>query len=167
MGRRRTVVDEGPAKSLTPRVRLDEQGIQIRVPILTVEYCRETLDRASRFENKDKAGVDLLDGEIDCIGVRQQRLAVAGVTERCPPLQCLERTSFRRESRTDQNVIVHAVPQGGVRSSVSHRPQRVPDHLRGRLHAVLAGSSAQNDIDAMKEQRTRLRPQAADPLGEE
>ncbi len=32
---------------------------------------------------------------------------------------------------------------------------------------MLAGSSAQNDIDAVKDLRARLRPQAPDPLGEE
>ncbi len=32
---------------------------------------------------------------------------------------------------------------------------------------LLASSSAQNDIDAVKDLRARLRPQSPDPLGEE
>jgi len=56
-----------------------------------------------------------------------------------------------------------------LRPETPQYPRHPPSSTSGAVggERLLAGSSAQNDINAVKDLRARLRPQTPDPLGEE
>jgi hypothetical protein len=103
---RRTMVYERATTSLAPGVRIDEQRIQLRVPVFARKNRRETFNGARGLEDNDVAGLNLFEREIDGVWVCRQRIAISGVSERRACLQCLEFASFRRERQSNLDVVV-------------------------------------------------------------
>jgi hypothetical protein len=79
--------NESAAYPISPLVGLDEQAIQFTVPVRPGQDRRKADDTAVQFRDHHLAGVYLLIGEGDRIGVCQQSRAVAGVVQGCARLQ--------------------------------------------------------------------------------
>src|SRR5882762_3015284 len=80
---REALRNESAAYAVASFVGLDEQAVQLTVSACPRQDRRKADDAAVQFRDHHLAGVDLLIGEGDCIGICQQSRAVAGVVQGC------------------------------------------------------------------------------------
>lgn len=73
--------DQVAANALTPEFWLDEEGIQLGIPIFAGKNGREPLDRTGDLGDEDAATFDLLNGKLNGLRIRQQSLAVSWIVE--------------------------------------------------------------------------------------
>jgi len=68
----------------------------ISLTIRPQQHSSEAHDNAIPFSNKHPARSDLVEWKLDCVGVGEQSVAVAGIVKRGSPLQSFESLLFSR-----------------------------------------------------------------------
>jgi hypothetical protein len=83
------MMHQPPPDSLPPRARLDKERVQINVSVVPHLNCREADECISLLRDENVPVLELLSGNVDGVRVRQYRVAVSGIRQRCTPLQRL------------------------------------------------------------------------------
>ena len=79
------VVDESPSDAMFPEVGLDEQGVQLRTAVGARHHSGKAGDDAIAFCDHDATRRNLLDRQRDCVGVREECVAVPRIAQRRTP----------------------------------------------------------------------------------
>jgi len=99
-----TMFDEQSSHASFPEARLDEQRIELGIPVRPRQDCGETDDHAVALRQEHVAIRDLLDRQRDRVRIREQRVTIARIGERSAPLQRLEAGTFGEQCRSDHHV---------------------------------------------------------------
>jgi hypothetical protein len=81
------VVDEQTSYSAFPEGRIDEERIEIGLPVVTRQDRSESDDHTVLLRYEDVTRSDLFERQGDRVRIRQQCVAIAGIRERGAPLQ--------------------------------------------------------------------------------
>jgi hypothetical protein len=126
------VFDKASSDAALPEVRLDEQGVQLGAAVRARQYSGEAGDHTLAFRDEDATVRNLLNRQRDRIGVREKRVAIAGIAERCTPLNRLERRLLVQSCRADGQVVSHnhSAPLRSLASSLVLNQGLVERRLR-------------------------------------
>ena len=102
---RTAMLDQGPANTLAPRGRLDEERIQFRISILSRKDGSKACDGSICLGDEYSSGLNLLERQLDRIGIRQQRFSISGVVERSAPLKRFKCALLRSGGRSNVNMM--------------------------------------------------------------
>jgi len=86
----RAMLDEQSPDAASPLVGFHEQRVQFGIAVLARQHSGESDDDAVAFGNEHVTVCDLFDRQRDCVGVREQHVAIARVVQRGPPLQVFQ-----------------------------------------------------------------------------
>jgi hypothetical protein len=101
----RTVLDQRARNAATPHGWLHKQSIQFRASIGPGEHGSKSGDGAVALANEYRSGDDLFQGQLNRIGMGEQRIAIASVGEGCASLQGLEFFVLRDNRRANERVL--------------------------------------------------------------
>jgi hypothetical protein len=104
------MVDESPSDAALPEERFHEQRIQLRPAVWAWQHRGKTRDDTVAFCDEDAAFRNLRDRQLDCVGVREKRVAISGIVERRTALQRLEQRLLVRTCLADGNILHHFEP---------------------------------------------------------
>src|SRR4029078_11330175 len=82
-----TMIDQLPAHSVFPGVRLDEQRVQFSLPVGPWNDGGEAQDLAEPLRHEDVSLGDVVDWNADGVRMREQRIPIAWFGQRCSPFQ--------------------------------------------------------------------------------
>ena len=80
------VLDKSPSDAMLPEVRLDEERVQLRTPVEARHHGGKAGDDTITFCHEDAARRNLLNRQRNRVGIREERVAIAGIAERRTPL---------------------------------------------------------------------------------
>jgi len=106
------VLDKPPTDTMLPEVRLDEQRIQFRSTVRTRHHSGEAGDGTITLCHEDATIHDLLDRQRDRIWMRQKRITIARIAERCTALERLAHRLLVASRQPDRNISFHFTPRG-------------------------------------------------------
>jgi hypothetical protein len=122
---------ESPQASF-PEVRLDEQRIELGVPVRPRQDGCEADDDALALRHEHVTIGGVLDRQLDRVRIREESVAIARIGERGPPLQRLQARLLCLQRRTDHNVRHPAIlspdpnrSSGAMKRAESHGIQSV------------------------------------------
>lgn len=78
-------IDERSPDAATPKVRFDEQAIE-----LAANHCRKARDLSAKLGHGDLTVGDLRGRQVDGLGIGQELCTIVGQLKRCPALQIFE-----------------------------------------------------------------------------
>ena len=93
------LLDQRAADAVPPVRRLDEQAVELRVAIVTTQHDREAEQLTDALRDDGATVGDLLERQLDRIGMGEQRLAILFPNQGSAPLQLFETRCARRELR--------------------------------------------------------------------
>ena len=99
-----TVFDQQSPNASFPKTRIDEQRIELGIPVRPWQDCGEADDHAVPLRHEYVAVRDLLDRQRDRVRVCEQGVAIARIGERGAPLQRLQGRTLSMARRTDHNI---------------------------------------------------------------
>jgi hypothetical protein len=82
--------DQQAPNPTSPQGGFDKKSVELDLAVRARQHGSKARDNVIAFGNEHAARADLLERKFDGIGVGQQSVAVAGVAERCAPLQGFE-----------------------------------------------------------------------------
>jgi hypothetical protein len=95
--------DQQSPDALPPRVRLDEETVELGVAAVARQDDGESDDRAVALGHEDMPADDLLERQSNRVRIRKQDVAIVWIGKRRAPLQRLERLLFRLDRTPDDD----------------------------------------------------------------
>lgn len=94
-GNLRAVFDKRPSNATPPEIRLNEQAVELRIAIGSGLQRGEAGNTAAQFQDEHIPQSNLPDGQINGIGIGENRLTVARIRQGRTELEALKRRLLR------------------------------------------------------------------------